>query len=456
MVAIDPLSVDPAPRADRRAGPVAVGSLVVGSSLIGGTAAAAVAWWFGVDHGVGLPGGPVAAVAQLAGLIASVLVCLQLVLIARVPWLTRLLGLGTLVRWHRRVGTGVLILIMIHVVCALLVAALADLGGSWWQLLAVLDAPDLLAALIGTTLIIVAGVTSARLARRRLRHEIWYALHVSVYVGIFLSFAHQVNSGVHFVDRDGMRDAWLILYAGTVAVVLHGRLVGATAGLLRQPVRVERVVPETDRIASVWLAGPGLWQVRARPGQFFYVRFLAPGHLWTAHPYSVSWRPEWGRMRLTIGSSGDHSSATRWLRPGTRVLLQGPFGAFGVSSAPGCPVLLVAGGSGIGPVAAVAREFCRRGRDVVLLHRGSAIDQLALQAEISQLPLRFVPVVGRRVDHGRDPLDAAGLGEVVPDVRSREAFVCGSPGLVSAVARTLSELGVPADRIHHEELQLTA
>ena len=314
--------------------------------------------------------------------------------------------------------------------------------------------PALVQALIGTTLVVVAGLTSARIARSRLRYEWWYAVHVSVYVGIFLSFAHQVNSGVHFVGNPAMRVGWTAMYVLTAALILLGRVVGPTAGVLRQPVRVECVTPEAPNVVSVWLHGPGLWRLRVRAGQFFFVRFVAVGHLWTAHPYSVSHLPHRGRMRLTIGGSGDHSNAVRHLRPGTRVLLQGPFGRFGQSGATDVPVLLLAGGSGVGPVAALARELCEAGRDVVLVHRASAEEDLPLRQETSGLPLTFVPVVGRRSELGQDPLSVESLRRLVPDVVDREAFVCGSVGLVRSAVAVLGALGVPAERIHHEELDL--
>ena len=413
-------------------------------------------WWAGLpEQPTRLPGDTLATVAQLAGLLASVLICLQLLLIARLPWLVRRIGLGAMVGWHRLVGGAVLILIVGHVLSAVVGELLLRRRTPWPELInTVFDDPELTEAVIGTALIVVAGMTSARIARARLRYEWWYVLHVCVYVGIFLSFAHQVNSGAHFIAVPAMRIGWIALYGATALLIVIGRLIGPTAGLLRQPVRVERVVQETSTVISLWLAGPGLWRLEVRAGQFFFVRFLAPEQLWTAHPYSVSRLPDRGRMRLTIGSSGDHSGAVHALRPGTRVLLQGPFGELGSPRSRDAPVLLVAGGSGIGPIAALAREFCRVGRDVVVVHRASSSAHLPLQDELSRLPLRLCPVVGRRAELGHDPLAAVPLGRLVPDAARREAFVCGSSGLVESAVAVLHGLGVPLDRIHREELEL--
>ena len=55
-------------------------------------------------------------------------------------------------------------------------------------------------------------------------------------------------------------------------------------------------------------------------------------------------------MRITVRDVGDPSNMLRSLRPGTRVLAEGPFGAF-FPAHPDRPSLLVAGGVGHHPAA---------------------------------------------------------------------------------------------------------
>ncbi|MCL2514339.1 MAG: hypothetical protein FWF16_00175, partial [Microbacteriaceae bacterium] len=55
------------------------------------------------------------AVAELVGMIGSYLVCIQVLLIARIPWFERMVGLDRLVAWHRVVGTSTLFLVLAHV-----------------------------------------------------------------------------------------------------------------------------------------------------------------------------------------------------------------------------------------------------------------------------------------------------------------------------------------------------
>jgi ferredoxin-NADP reductase len=50
----------------------------------------------------------------------------------------------------------------------------------------------------------------------------------------------------------------------------------------------------------------------------------------------------------------------------------------------------------------------------------------------------------------RDPLDAAGLRALVPDVRNRDVYICGTLPLMESVRASLKALAVPRSQIHLE------
>ena len=60
---------------------------------------------------------------------------------------------------------------------------------------------------------------------------------------------------------------------------------------------------------------------------------------------------------------------------------------------------------------------------------------------------RLVELVGPR---DRVRLDAAALREIVPDVDSREAYLCGPDALARGIASELERAGAPVRRIHFE------
>ncbi|SDD78232.1 Predicted ferric reductase [Sanguibacter gelidistatuariae] len=432
--------------------------LAVHAVVLGGAAAVLVFWWAGTPASAGsTPGGALTSAGELAGLLAAYLVCLQLLLIGRVPFFERAVGMDRLVGWHRSLGTTVVLLVLTHVGLMIVGGGLLDHEALWPEALSLIARqPKLLSAVVGTGIFLVVGLSSARLARRVLSYEVWFVIHLSVYVAIFLTFGHQIAAGTHFVDAPVARAVWIGLYVATASALLTWRVLIPLVAGRQMMLRVEQVVPEGAGMVSVWLRGSGLERLEARGGQFVLVRFLTMGHLWTAHPYSLSMIPTSDRLRVTVAALGDHSAATARLRPGTRVLVEGPFGRFTAEQAWSARTLLVAGGAGIGPIRSLAEDLVRRGHDVVVVHRAHTSEGLALSRELSgSLSLRYVALPGRRADLGYDPLDPHNLLRLVPDIADRDVFVCGPEGLISTVVRSVRALGVPRSAIHHEELSLS-
>ncbi len=415
-------------------------------------------WWAGTPASTGAtPGTALVATAELTGLLASVLVCAQLLLVARVPWFERAVGFDRLVSWHRSLGTTVVLLVVAHVAGMIAGQALVASQTPWGALASLLaTTDDLWLALGGTIVFLAAGISSARLARRHLSYEWWYGIHLLVYGGIFLAFFHQFSAGAHFAGVPAARAAWLLLYGLTAAAVIWWRVALPLVRQARMRVRVAAVVDEGAGATSVWLRGRGLESLDARAGQFFLLRFLSPGHLVTSHPYSLSLVPTDEHLRFTVGALGDHSAGVRHLRPGVRVLIEGPFGRMTADRARSSGgALLVAGGAGIGPIRALAEDLYAAGRDVVVVHRAHDASGLALAREFPDTPgLRYVPVAGRRRDLGYDPLAPNRLRGLVPDVTARDVFACGPPAMVDQVIASARALGVPRAAIHSEELSL--
>jgi len=441
-----PVSAGRAP-APRRRVSVALVSLWVGS-------AAVVAFWWAGTTATGVPGATIMSLGELAGLLASFLVCAQVLLVARVPWFEASVGFDRLVSWHRSLGTTVVLLVVTHVLLMIVVGSVLDQVSVWAEVPGILRTqPYLWWAVVGTALFLLVGLSSARLARARLSYEWWFAIHVTIYAGIFLAFFHQVAGGTHFVSSAPARVAWILLYSATAGAVLVWRVLLPLLDHGRYRLRVTSVVPEADGLVSVWLRGTGLSRMAARGGQYLLVRFVTRGHLGTAHPYSLSMVPTDDALRFTVGALGDHSSAVPAIRPGTRVQVEGPFGRFTAERATTHRVLLVAGGAGIGPVRALAQDLLGRGHELVVVHRAHDERGLALAGEFTPSPsLRYVPVPGRRARLGHDPLAPDRLVRLVPDIAERDVFVCGPDPMIDTVVRAARRLGVPAAAIHREEV----
>ena len=148
------------------------------------------------------PGGIATALGQLFGLAGTYLLLVMLLLIARFPWVEAAVGQDRLLRWHRRLGAWPIGLLVVH--AALVTWGYAELAraGIWHQAWLFLRSyPDVLAAVVGLGLILAAGATSIRYARRRMRYETWWVVHLYTYLALALSFPHQLANGQSFVGH---------------------------------------------------------------------------------------------------------------------------------------------------------------------------------------------------------------------------------------------------------------
>ncbi|MCX6362805.1 MAG: hypothetical protein NTW58_01265, partial [Actinobacteria bacterium] len=156
-------------------------------------------------------------------------------------------------------------------------------------------------------------------------------------------------------------------------------------------------------------------------------------------------------IRITVKDLGDHSESLKRLTPGTRVAIEGPYGAFTHHARHTDRVLLVAAGVGATPVRAMLDDLPQH-VDVVTILRGASRLDLVLRDEITQLVSarggRLHEVVGPRAPA---QLDAPALNRLVPDIAQRDVYVCGPGGFMRSLIDAARSLGVPPARIHHED-----
>jgi ferredoxin-NADP reductase/DMSO/TMAO reductase YedYZ heme-binding membrane subunit len=373
------------------------------------------------------------------------------VLVARLPPLERAIGQDRLVRWHRRLGPWPLYLIAAHGTLITLGYAQAAHDGVLHQFGQLLwTYPGILAATAGFGLLIAAGVSSYRRARRRMAYETWWSVHLYTYLALFLAFSHQIHTGASFVGHPLATAWWTALWLGTLALVLACRVALPLYRSLRHGITVDRVQREGPDTYSVTLTGRALDRLPAAGGQFLQWRFLRPGLWWQAHPYSLSAAPQPDRLRITVKDLGDHSRDLARLAPGTRVAIEGPYGAFTADHRAGDRVLLVGAGAGITPVRALLGDLPRRAGVTVIL-RASGPDELVHRDEVAELVRRrggrLHELVGPRE---QVRLDAAALKLLVPRLAEHDVYVCGPEGFTHAVTQAVREAGVPPTRVHHE------
>jgi predicted ferric reductase len=422
-----------------------------------------VTYWWVVDGGVtdlahGVSG--LTSLGRLSGLWAADLLLIQVLLMSRLPPLEHAFGRDRLARIHRVVGLSSFYLMITHIVMIIGGYASAQWSAvlsTTWELITAYG--GILLAVAGTTCLIMVVVSSIKAARRRLRYESWHLLHLYGYLGVGLALPHQLWTGQEFLQSLAATAYWWTLWGVAAAAVVVWRIVLPLWRSSRHRLRVVGVVRESSDVISVYLTGRQLDRLPLRAGQFINVRFLSrPG--WTrANPFSLSMAPNEHTLRITAKALGEGSARLAYLRPGTRVLFEGPYGRLSSRARTQRKIVLAGAGVGITPLRALAEGLEYAPGEAILLQRYTAEPLFTRELEIlaAEKGLQVVQLPGpRRTPSSVLGPAASGLPELtglrrwIPDLAERDVFVCGPSAWTDGVERLALAAGVPGGRIHSE------
>lgn len=225
-------------------------------------------------------------------------------------------------------------------------------------------------------------------------------------------------------------------------------------------VETRRETPTAARLVLDVPTWPG-----SEAGSHVDLRLTAPDGYQASRSYSIASSTAAGQVILAVDELPDGEVSpflVREVRPGDQLELHGPLGAFFVWR-PGesaRPVQLVAGGSGVVPLYAMAAAHGAAGDDAPfrLLYSARTPADVFFADELAALagPAFALDLVYTREAPDGWP-DAVGrltretlAARTIPAAERPRIYVCGSTGFVEAVARWLQELGHAAADIHTE------
>jgi predicted ferric reductase len=427
--------------------------------------AAAVVWlWLhgGGITGVHSTGDLMTSLGRVTGLVGTYLALVVLLLLARIPWLERLVGFDRLTVWHRRNGKACLLLLLAHTVLITIGYAMTDgisLGSETSRLLD--SYPGIVTGTVGMALLLVVVISSLVIVRRRLPYEAWYALHLTTYAGIALAYGHQLPTGNEFTANPGQRQYWIALYVVTLVLLGVYRIARPVLRASRHRMSVESVTVEGPGVVSLRIGGRRLDRLGARAGQFFLWRFLTAGRWWQSHPFSISAAPDGRTLRITVKDVGRFTHDLAAIRPGTRVFAEGPFGTFAGATRRRRRVALIAGGIGITPLRALYEELDAGPGDLALIYRVVGDEDLIFRDELERLAAARGSALFFAVGDHRAPESAALLSpehllSLIPDLADRDVYLCGPVGMMKAVRQSLRRAGVPPGQVRTERFALAA
>ncbi|KDO22440.1 hypothetical protein SPRG_12721 [Saprolegnia parasitica CBS 223.65] len=230
---------------------------------------------------------------------------------------------------------------------------------------------------------------------------------------------------------------------------------------------VAKVVAESSEIKSFHLRpADDKPLVAFRPGQYVGVRFETE-HFTTQRNYSLSMAPRKDEYRITVKREGPAASGCPMgkissylhddVHEGDTLQVSVPCGDFFLDVNDSTkPIVLLSGGVGITPLAAMVHDLLDKkvSNPILFVHaaRSPAVEALRdeLRARTSD-NVSFVSVYGTPVDgerHGR--LSAALLDEIIPN-KDAHYYFCGPPGFMRNVRDiVLSQWHIPAAQVHYE------
>ncbi|MFD1662902.1 ferric reductase-like transmembrane domain-containing protein [Streptomyces caeni] len=395
-------------------------------------------------------------VAKFFGLHAALLMLFQLLLVARLPWLDRRIGMDRLTVWHRWVGFSLLWTVLTHATLVVLGYANLDDTSMGKTFVALSGVPASLLGMLAAAVLVGIAVISTRSLRRRLRYEVWHGLHLLLYAALGLAFAHQLQETTTFTSSAFATAYWWTLWLFAFSALVTGRFAMPLWRNAYHRFRVAAVVPESDNVVSVYVTGRHLDKLPARAGQFCIWRFPGHNHWWSANPFSLSAAPNGRGLRLTAKAAGSTSAGLRNVPVGSHAFVEGPYGAFTSLHRTRPGILLIAGGVGITPVRALLEE--QTTGDVVVLYRVRSEADAVLLDEVRHLVAlrggRLHLFTGRTGEDGVPPFGPSGLHRLVPDITERDVYVCGPPAMTTVVLSGLRDLRVPVRQVHAERFGL--
>jgi predicted ferric reductase len=419
-----------------------------------------------IVEGLYFTGGPPAhntltAIGRFFGLHLAFVMTLQLLLIARLPFLDRRVGMDRLTTWHRWTGFTLFWLVLLHPTFVLLGYSKLDKISFFGEIPNLAKQTPVLFGMVAAALVLITGFVSVRAARRRLPYEVWHALHLVVYAVIVLAILHQLSEGSAFKTNALTQLYWWALWAFAIGALITGRMIVPLVRNSRHRLTVAAVVPESGDVVSVYATGRDLGRLNARAGQFFLWRF--PGHngWWQVNPWSLSAAPDGRGLRLTAKGIGKTSRSLRKLQVGAKIFAEGPYGAFTAEQRTRADVLLIAGGIGVTPIRALLEDEQLTG-DIVVLYRVRDEAEAVLLGELRNLAsmrgARLHLITGRTGAGSPpfEPFSPETLRRLVPDVTERDAYVCGPWPMTEAVLRGLRGLNVPSQQVHAEVFRLAS
>jgi predicted ferric reductase len=394
------------------------------------------------------------------GLIAFMIIMLQILLSGRFKWIEAPYGMDILIRFHKHMAVFALCLLVLHPV-------LLAIGGLGWKLLIRVDLPWYIMVGKLTLMLLLVNVALSLFQNRfRIKFEKWRCYHDLLGPSIsILAFSHSWFAGQD-LQNPPLKYLWPLILIMGICLFFYHRII-RPLDLACKPYRVIKVKQETEDVWTISMVPPpGTKKVFSYvPGQFHFITFHRNRNLpEEEHHWTISSSPtEQGMISSTIKSRGDFTSTIGETRIGDTATVHGPFGRFScMNYAHEQDLVFIAGGIGVTPLRSMLRHMhdTESEKSVLFIYANSDENNIVFRKELQEIfsgnypRLNLVHVLEnppRNWSGETGLLDKAKLERLCKNKLSNASFyLCGPPGLVETALVNLKDLGVPDKRIHLE------
>ncbi|MFA6571932.1 MAG: ferredoxin reductase family protein [Bacteroidota bacterium] len=397
---------------------------------------------------------------QIAGLIGMVLFALNLILSNRLKILDKIFGgLNNVYIKHRFIGGLTFILLVFHPIllaCRFLIASVHDaklfIVGSVMY-------PPTLWGILALSLMLVLIVLTFYV---RIRYHIWRFSHKFMGVVFILGFIHVVR-----ITSDVSESATLRYYVVIISIlgiiswiyntVLNKFLVRKISYSVDSIIKVSPFISELKLI-------PNGRKLAYEAGQFAFISLAKKSENLSKedHPFTMISKPNENSLSFAIKNLGDYTSHLGEIKTGNKILVQGAYGKFSYKNAPSKKQIWIAGGIGITPFVAMARDLSQNsdeGFEINLFYSVVTEEEAVFAEElkkISEDDKRFMLHLSISKKDGYLSADKiiASLKLSSTEIANYDIFICGPLEMMKIITEQFIKIGLNKGRIHSENFSL--
>ncbi len=413
-------------------------------------------YFFGIDYSAAKEGGYltsllISTTASITGLIGAVLLFWQTILSSKKIMSVFTRDVFWLQDIHTFLGKYGIFLILLHPIFIFFAY-----NKNWDLFLSILPTTEFAEHVafgrIALLLWLVIWLTSA-VVREKVSYRPWKYLHYLSYPIRFLVILHAGEIGNFVASNVVVQVIWWFMVGAFIFTTVWRAL--EWAGFLKAKYEVVSTQKVGDSIVLVKMKPTGKKMTTPLIGQHAYVQF---GRFGENHPYTImEWDEMSGGVQIGVREVGKFSKLLMNAQPGQSIFIDGPYGTYTLEGQNDIPKVIIAGGVGITPFTRLVRDYPK---NTLFINCNRTYKDIVDRQELQQiLGSSYFDVMDSETQPDNNNvlvgrLDAQKIIQIVgqQNLQKYNYFICGSPGFIGAIEKTITGLGLDESKVYYETL----